>query len=143
MMQRRFTVRATTWRDDQAALQSVRTAVFVVEQKIDPREEFDDVDLICDHILAVDELGIPIGTGRVDERGKIGRMAVLADWRKSGVGRALLRKALDLARLKDHKRVYLHAQVAARGFYEREGFVPYGDRFDEAGIEHLAMQRFL
>lgn len=136
-----FQVRVASWRDDRAALQSVRIPVFVVEQKVDAREEFDDVDPVCHHILALDSDGKPIGAGRIDAKGKIGRMAVLPAWRKQGVGRAILQKALELARLNGLKRVYLHAQVSAMGFYAREGFAPHGDRFFEAGIEHQAMDR--
>jgi len=135
-----FTVRPATWREDQRALQSVRHPVFVIEQKVDAREEFDDVDPVCQHILASDMKGTPIGTGRIDSHGKIGRMAVLSEWRKSGVGRAILLLALELARAQGLKRVYLHSQVGALGFYARNGFIAYGERFFEAGIEHQAME---
>jgi len=135
-----FTVRAATWREDRAALQSVRLPVFVIEQKVDAREEFDAVDLVCQHILAIDAQGKPIGTGRIDEHGKIGRMAVLPEWRQRGVGRAVLLMALSLARAQGLGRVYLHAQTSAVGFYARAGFSGFGDRFFEAGIEHLAME---
>jgi predicted GNAT family N-acyltransferase len=135
-----FTVRAATWRDDQAALQAVRIPVFVVEQKVDAREEFDEVDPICQHLLALDSNSNAIGTGRIDHHGKIGRMAVLPAWRQHGVGRAILQKAIEVARQHGLKRVYLHAQLSAKGFYEREGFTGFGPRFFEAGIEHVAME---
>jgi predicted GNAT family N-acyltransferase len=138
-----FTVRAATWRDDQAALQAVRIPVFVVEQKVDAREEFDDVDPICQHLLALDLNGNAIGTGRIDTHGKIGRMAVLPHWRQHGVGRAILQKAIEVARQQGLMRVYLHAQLSAKGFYEREGFAGFGAHFLEAGIEHVAMERIL
>jgi predicted GNAT family N-acyltransferase len=140
MQQPAFTVREATWRHDQAALQSVRLPVFVVEQKVDAREEFDEVDLVCQHILALDSDGKPVGTGRIDDHGKIGRMAVLPEWRQHGVGRAILQKALELARKQALNRVYLHAQVTAMGFYSRAGFIGFGDRFFEAGIEHQSME---
>jgi predicted GNAT family N-acyltransferase len=135
-----FNVRRATWRDDQGALQSVRLPVFVVEQKVDAREEFDAVDLVCQHILAEDAEGKAIGTGRIDAHGKIGRMAVLPSWRKRGVGKEILTKALQIAREQGLTRVYLHAQVTAMGFYEAAGFVGFGERFVEAGIEHLSME---
>ena len=135
-----FTVRSATWRNDQAALQLVRLPVFVVEQKVDAREEFDEVDLTCQHILAIDTEGKAIGTGRIDDHGKIGRMAVLPEWRKHGVGRAILLHALELAREQGLQRVYLHAQISAIGFYTRAGFIGFGECFYEAGIEHLAME---
>jgi predicted GNAT family N-acyltransferase len=140
MAQFSFTVRSATWNEDQAALQSVRLPVFVVEQKVDAREEFDAVDLACQHILAEDAEGHAVGTGRLDAHGKIGRMAVLPNWRKHGVGRAILTKAIELARDQGLARVYLHAQVSAIGFYEVAGFIAYGERFVEAGIEHFSME---
>jgi predicted GNAT family N-acyltransferase len=118
----------------------VRIPVFVVEQKVDAREEFDDVDPVCQHILAIDEHGQAIGTGRIDNKGKIGRMAVVQSWRKHGVGRAILKFAVEYARQAGMQRVYLHAQVSAMAFYAREGFSPYGGRFIEAEIEHQAME---
>ena len=121
----------------------MRILVFVVEQGVDATEEFDDVDLICVHILAVDPQGVAIGTGRLDDHGKIGRMAVAQSWRGHGVGRAVLLEAIEIARQRGLRRVYLHAQVSALGFYEREGFQAFGERFTEAGIEHLAMARDL
>jgi predicted GNAT family N-acyltransferase len=135
-----FSVRAATWREDRVALQSVRIPVFVVEQKVDAREEFDSVDLTCHHLLAVDSSGKAIGTGRIDSHGKIGRMAVLPEWRQHGVGHAILLSAIELARAQGLERVYLHAQVSAMGFYSQAGFSGFGNRFYEAGIEHLAME---
>jgi predicted GNAT family N-acyltransferase len=140
LMSAEFLVRIANWQDDRHALQSVRLPVFVEEQKVDAREEFDTIDPVCVHFIALDNSGTPIGTGRIDEHGKIGRMAVVRDWRDHGVGKAILTYAIDQARVRGMKRVYLHSQVSALGFYERSGFVGYGDRFFEAGIEHLAME---
>jgi len=35
----------------------------------------------------------------------------------------------------------LHAQAAAESLYARAGYVPYGERFIEEGIEHVAMEK--
>lgn len=138
-----FSVRDATWVHDQTLLQQVRQPVFVVEQRVDAREEFDDVDLACHHVLAIDEHGNPIGTGRIDSHGKIGRMAVLKAWRNQGVGNAILDRLVQCARTRGDSRLYLHAQVSALGFYERAHFTSFGNRFYEAGIEHQAMERRL
>ena len=37
----------------------------------------------------------------------------------------------------------MNAQVHAEPFYERAGFVSEGERFMEAGIEHVRMRRSL
>src|SRR3546814_7802961 len=39
--------------------------------------------------------------------------------------------------------ISLNAQASAIDFYLRHDFVPHGERFIEAGIEHQAMQRTL
>src|SRR3546814_12614554 len=71
----------------------------------------------------------------------VGRMAVLRDWRGGGVGDALLHALLRQARELGWNDIILNAQVSAQSFYARHGFVPVGERFIEAGIEHQAMRR--
>jgi predicted GNAT family N-acyltransferase len=92
-------------------------------------------------VLASDGDGSPIGTGRLLPDGHIGRMAVLADWRGKGVGRALLERLLEEAAGLGMRRLALHAQTQAAGFYRRFGFVEEGPEFMEAGIPHRTMVR--
>jgi len=111
----KFSVRAATWHEDRAALQALRSEVFVVEQRVPEELEWDEVDATCIHVLAVDDQGRPLGTGRLLPDGQIGRMAVLPQWRRQGVGGAILEFLLDCA----HRRriaVYLNAQTHAIGF---------------------------
>jgi predicted GNAT family N-acyltransferase len=74
---------------------------------------------------------------------KIGRMAVAASSRHSGVGRAVLEALLDAARSRGEREAVLHAQLSAAPFYERAGFTRRGPEFDEAGIAHVEMLRAL
>lgn len=121
-------------------LRSVREPVFVVEQNVPLEEEWDELDPKCHHVVARDCTHKPIGTGRLTPEHKIGRMAVLREWRGKGVGDALLLALIDKARALGLREVSLNAQVGALGFYEKFGFQPYGERFHEAGIEHQAMK---
>lgn len=125
--------------DDLPAIQHVRREVFVVEQGIPEHLEWDGRDEVCRHVLACDALGQPIGTGRLDPLGRIGRMAVLQSWRSRGVGRDLLAKLLALARAQDFPEVVVHAQCSVAGFYHKAGFLDGGQPFREAGIEHRLM----
>ena len=130
---------------DYAAIRGVRFAVFVDEQQI-PRElEMDDRDVACTHWLATDERGEPIGTVRldVDARGKVGRLAVLAHVRGRGVGRALMEGVHELARTRGLASVWCHAQQSAAPFYTRLGYRTTSEPFEEAGIEHVKMERDL
>ena len=137
-----FHVEVAEWsRDDQrAALLDLRYTVFVQEQGVPETRERDGLDVDCWHVLARDETGQPIGCGRLTPAHKIGRMAVLQAWRGQGVGMALLRELIGRARAQGWPDVALDAQVSALGFYEREGFIPYGDEFEDAGLPHRSMR---
>jgi len=136
-----FGIEAGAWSELGEQARQVRDAVFVDEQKV-PREiEWDEHDAVSRHVIARDSDGGVIGTGRLLADGHIGRMAVLADWRGKGVGRALLERLLEESRLQGHTRLALHAQTQASGFYRRFGFVEEGPEFMEAGIPHRTMVR--
>jgi predicted GNAT family N-acyltransferase len=137
-----FHVEIADWsRDDQhTALLDLRGTVFIQEQGVPEQRERDGLDVDCWHVLARDEAGVPIGCGRLTPQHKIGRMAVLPEWRGRGVGVALLRELVARARAQGWPEVALDAQVSAIGFYEREGFIAYGDEFEDAGLAHRAMR---
>jgi len=138
-MAAQFTVRIMAWREALPLARPVRERVFIEEQKV-PRElEWDEWDETSDHAVAFDAGGNPIGTARLLPDGRIGRMAVLKDWRRQGVGAKLLGAMLDRARARFMARAILHAQTRAAGFYRRFGFSERGGEFLEAGIPHVEM----
>lgn len=120
-------------------LRAVRETVFVQEQQVPLALERDALDPQCLHVLARDARGHAIGTARLTPERRVGRMAVLREWRNAGVGAALLQALLRRARDNGWNEVSLHAQAGAIDFYLRHGFVAYGERFTEAGIDHQAM----
>lgn len=136
-----FGIDAGAWQELGEQAHQVRDAVFVDEQKVPRDIEWDEHDAASRHVIARDSAGGAIGTGRLLSDGHIGRMAVLADWRGKGVGRALLERLLEEARLLGHRHLALHAQTQASGFYRRFGFVEEGPEFMEAGIPHRTMVR--
>ena len=139
-MQRPFTIRETTWQAAGEQLRAIREAVFMREQGVPEDLEWDGLDAHCIHLLAESEEGESIGTVRLLADGHIGRMAVLREWRNKGVGTALLRRIIEIARKSGVQRVVLNAQTAAIGFYERAGFTASGDEFMDAGIPHYRME---
>jgi predicted GNAT family N-acyltransferase len=138
-----FTVTRIDYATGLEALRAVREAVFVHEQQVPLALEWDEDDPQCVHVLARDESGTPIGTGRLTPERKLGRMAVLREWRGRGVGDAMLEALTEAARERGWRELSLHAQVSAMPFYARHGYLPHGPRFMEAGIEHQAMRRKL
>jgi len=138
-----FRVEPADYRTDYQHLRRVREPVFVVEQQVPIELEWDALDPICHHVIARDNENLPIGTGRLTPQRKIGRLAVLKEWRGRGVGEAMLIALIDIARVQRWPDVELNAQLAASGFYAKYGFVPFGEEFDEAGIRHQAMRLHL
>ena len=143
---------------DLEAVWALRHEVFVVGQQVPVELERDELDDTAVHVVALRD-GVVVGTGRlVDGRvgedgrrvpgtagtvGTIGRMAVTEAERGAGTGRALLDLLVAQAAEAGLPEVELHAQLHARGFYERAGFTPFGEVYVEAGIDHVGMRRTL
>ena len=127
--------------------QPVRTQVFVQEQGIDAKDEWDSADADAVHAVITNRFGHPLGTARLLKKSpgvaQIGRMAVVRVMRGSGLGGQLLNALVDIAKARGDKEVLLHAQTSAQAFYAREGFVPVGEPFDEVGIAHIEMRKVL
>ncbi|MEW2291603.1 GNAT family N-acetyltransferase [Streptomyces sp. NPDC006743] len=141
---------------DREACLAVRKEVFVAEQGVPEEIEYDDLDAVAVHVLAVHDDGTPLGTGRLLHGeaaagrtggdaavGSLGRLAVTAAARGLGVGAALVRALEEAARALGLTAMDLHAQTHALGFYERLGYAAYGPEFPDAGIPHRAMRRAL
>ena len=134
-------VRDADFTADFASIRHVRETVFIDEQRV-PRElEFDERDPRCLHVLVFDG-ATPVGTGRLDldYGGKVGRVAVVASHRRAGVGTALMTRLHEIARERNHRQLWCHAQLTAVPFYERLGYVQSGPIFVEAGIDHVRME---
>lgn len=138
-----FRVRMADWEREREAMRAIRTSVFIHEQRVPEDIEWDDKDPLCVHVLALDEDGAPIGTGRLAPDGKVGRMAVLTEWRGRGVGAAILEFLVSSARERGIKECYMNAQSHAVEFYRQHGFGTYDAEFLEAGIPHRRMKRML
>lgn len=122
----------------------LRCAVFVVEQQ-SPYQEVDDADKEALHLWLRDEAGALAAYARVLPAGvtrptaSIGR--VIAVQRGAGVGRRIMEEALRVAQdALGADVVTIEAQVQARGFYEKLGFVQTSDEFDDGGIPHIEMR---
>jgi predicted GNAT family N-acyltransferase len=139
-----FTVSLVCWHDGEPLLRAVREAVFMREQNVPADLEWDGLDEACRHVLAVSAKGDAIGCGRIippkgKQPARIGRLAVLPEWRGKMVGTALLEALLDYAHSKRYARVMVSAQVQALHFYRRFGFEESGEEYLDAGIPHITM----
>lgn len=135
----KLVVRLVDWSTEQQRLLMIRCAVFVDEQGFPAALEIDQQDSSSWHFVA--ELdGMAVATARCSSAGQIGRMAVLAAYRKRGIGGALLQSMIEQAVAHSLPRLYLNAQLTARRFYSQHGFVATGPHFVDHGVEHCLME---
>ncbi|MBR4457314.1 MAG: GNAT family N-acetyltransferase [Solobacterium sp.] len=130
--------------DELYRLLRLRVQVFVVEQNC-PYQELDNRDQEAVHVW-LQEDGKILACLRVMDRGaesedvSIGRVVSLH--RNQGLGMRVLMEGLAVAEtVFQADSVYLEAQVQAVPFYEKAGFIPFGEVFIEDGIPHIRMRR--
>lgn len=134
-----ITLQQGSWEQLGAIAGEIRRLVFIEEQAVPVEDEWDGRDPDCLHILAWRGT-TALGTARLLPDGHIGRVAVLAEARGLGIGVALMQASIVAARSHGHAHVELSAQTHALPFYERLGFVAFGDEFIDAGIPHRNMR---
>ncbi|PEJ57120.1 GNAT family N-acetyltransferase [Bacillus sp. AFS002410] len=123
---------------------SIRKDVFVKEQGVPLKDEFDQFDTLdglCEHML-VHYNEQPVGTGRirfVDGVGKLERICILESFRKYGLGKIIIKALEDIAEERKATKVKLHGQTHAEGFYKKLGYHTSSDIFMEDGIPHILM----
>ena len=120
-------------------IEQIRTTVFINEQKVPVKLEWDEFDKESTHILAYYN-DKPVGTARLLNDGHIGRMAVLKDYRNRNIGKNMLKYLLDLAKKKSLDNIELSAQEHAIEFYKKYGFSVTSDIYLDAGIPHYDMK---
>lgn len=128
--------------DELYKLLRLRVSVFVVEQEC-PYMELDGRDQAALHLWLEDKDGVQAYL-RVMDRGaesayvSIGR--VIAVKRRRGLGSRILSEGIRAARERfGAEKIYLEAQVYAKGLYEKQGFRVISEPFLEDGIPHVKM----
>ena len=103
---------------------SIRSAVYVSEQKCPYEEEFDGNDFSATHMLGY--VGNePVGCLRIRyfaDFAKIERLAVRSEFRSLGVGSQLVRAAIELCQVKGYRRIYAHSQKRLLRFWSQFAF---------------------
>ena len=120
-------------------LRAIRDKVFIQEQNVPAKLEWDGLDDSCHHALALSTNGEAIGCGRITAKGHIGRVAVLPEWRRKLIGTAILELLVDYARSQGYTKVELNAQEQAIDLYKKFGFEAKGKTFMDANIPHRRM----
>jgi predicted GNAT family N-acyltransferase len=140
-----YEVRRARGEEEMEALIELRHEVFCEEQGVPVREELDGRDNEAMHLVAVSGTEV-LATCRllfVGPTVQFSRLAVRASARRRGIATALLELADEENRAGGARRLVLHAQTYARSLYEAAGYEPRGRVFMEAGIEHIAMEKYV
>lgn len=122
----------------------LRVDVFVVEQKCS-YSEVDGKDLDACHLWFEDEDGIAgylrlLAPGVSFKEASIGR--VIAKKRRCGIGSKLTQAGIEkMKEIYGDTDIRIEAQVYAREFYEKAGFVKVSEEFLDDGIPHIEMLR--
>ncbi|MBF0266719.1 MAG: GNAT family N-acetyltransferase [Gammaproteobacteria bacterium] len=122
-------------------VKKIRQIVFIDEQKVSEELEWDDEDKISTHLVVYQD-NKAIASARYYKIGHItyiGRMAVLLDYRRQGVGYLLLKKCIDDIKKTNTQKIIIHAQETVLQFYQQQGFIEKGEKFYEADIAHKKM----
>lgn len=125
------------------AITVLRESVFIVEQRC-PYLDADGIDPLSRHLWAADADGalhaycriVPAATKFAEI--SIGRVITAPEARGTGLGRALMRRALDVC---GPVAVRIGAQAHLERFYADLGFVSASAPYDEDGIPHIEMLR--
>jgi len=132
-------IKTAITKKDKGKCFSIRRDVFVKEQNISEKIEFDDENVDATYVIAQYK-NMFVGTARYRITGfgiKLERFAVLKSYRNLGIGKKLALYILNS--FKNDKLIYLHAQESVIDFYSKLGFKRIGSRFFEAEIPHQKM----
>ena len=119
----------------------IRIGVFMKEQGFE--NEFDDIDDMSHHIVVFDDEK-PIGTCRFfleNAHYIIGRVAVLKEYRNQHIGKLLLESAEKEIKNLNGDLIVVHAQVRVSPFYEKQGYIQFGQIDDDEGVPHMWMKK--
>lgn len=120
----------------------IRNEVFVKEQGF--KEEFDSDDKNAIHIVGFID-GFSVATSRILKKSDgsyiIGRIAVRKANRKSGLGSEIISAAEDVIRKLGGRKVFIHSQQQAAGFYQKQGYLFTGETDFEEGCPHCMMSK--
>jgi len=131
-------------KEDLTDAHAIRRAVFIEEQGVPEADEHDGTDGACIHLVAYSD-DTPVCTGRImitRDDFIIGRVATIKSYRKQGIATGVMQALVNACIMMGGERQTLSAQTSARAFYEKLGFVAYGEEYLDAGIPHIAMERF-
>ncbi len=122
-----------------------RLEIFMLEQRI-ICQDLDNVDYVSSHYFFMESNRViaylRAYEGDSEDVLMMGRVLTLDH--KKGIGRELMTKTIEhIKATTSYKKISLHAQKSAIGFYEKMGFLITSPEFLEEGVVHVTMERVL
>lgn len=125
----------------------IRQKVFVQEQGVPANLEIDGNEAYSVHFVLYTDDKKPAATVRLlpldNHTFKLQRLAVLKEYRGNKLGAEIVAEAEAFAQQQGFKTIELGAQLSAEKFYQKLGYVAYGELFQDAGIEHVHMKKMI
>lgn len=122
----------------------IREKVFVEEQGF--QNELDELDSVAFHLVIFCD-GHKAATGRLipreDKSFKIGRVAILKEYRDLRLGYKIMEYLEEKAREEGAINIVLSSQCSVQGFYEKNGYTPFGDVYYDEHCPHITMKKEL
>ena len=139
-------IRATeTWQ--QAGAYYVRIQAMAKKHHITLRQEFDGHDKPETKYIVVTDSDFPIATARmypIDSSGvMIGRVVVLPEYRRQGIGSMVVRACEAWARELGYKKAVLESRDNKTAFYERLGYAIAGEAVEGDTFRCIRMEKAL
>lgn len=148
----KYRVVAGDWASLKPDASYIREQVFILEQEIDPTDEWDEQDPISVHFVVYAQgnsegqsqhqdsnQGQAIATARLLKDDHVGRVAVLKSHRGQGIGKVVMREIIQYAKTEQRSQLVLSAQVHAIEFYRGLGFEVQGETYLDCNIPHVDM----
>lgn len=126
------------WLHADVAAIPIREQVFIKELQRPESEEWSQADEPALHVVASLD-GNAIGTARLSPEGVIGHMAVLTEFRRQGVGSAMLQKLIEAAKQSRLTILSLDCPQQLMSLFQQQGFLAQGDAFQHEGHPYIKM----
>ena len=78
-----------------------------------------------------------------DETARMKAVAVSSEFQGKGIGKKMVIEFENEARKLGYKKIFLHARKVVVDFYEKLGYISYGEEFYEVTIPHRKMRKNL
>ncbi|GAJ27090.1 acetyltransferase [Liquorilactobacillus sucicola DSM 21376 = JCM 15457] len=125
----------------------IRMNVFVLERKLDIRDEFDQNDKEETIYSVLFDGTVPVATARflplTKNAARITRVATLKNYRGKQLGSKVIKGLERVAVVSGFKKILIHSELTAAGFYEKLGYVRTGTVYKEDGVSCTTLSKNL